>query len=441
MAIQYFTDNNLDFSKRSVFVSEEMAGAVTLTPASAPSATNFLGFGIAFTDASCYLLNEMEPDARTELLKNVYTKEGLNLSVARVSIGSTDYSAELYSYCDGGDIESFSIERDKAYKIPMIKELLAVNPDIYLFASPWSPPGWMKTGGKLCGGYMRREFIGVYADYIVKFIKAYAENGIKISAITPQNEPETSQGGKMPACIWHPEIEAEYILTLRKKLNEAGLDTKIWMYDHNFDGIDRVLWTLDNTEGLAEVCDGVAFHYYAGNIEQTNALTNKYPKLARHFTEGGPRLFDNYGTDWCKWGSMITKVLCNGYSSFTAWNLILDEMGRPNIGPYFCGGLITQHSVTKELTFSGQYKAFRHIAPYINKASVIYPLISNEVPDVMSQYPKQNTLLEGFLIDNATEKVVVLVNKSDNKKQVCIKLDDTCYYVECLTDTISTIII
>lgn len=445
MATQYFTDKNSNDHVRKVYKALPMPGAVMMSVSDSPSVSDFKGFGVAITGASCYLLSKMDSSKRHEFLQSIYGKQGLCLSVGRLSIGSSDYSAELYSYDDepfDTELKYFSIERDMDYIIPMIKEILKINPDIYLFASPWSPPGWMKTGGALCGGYMREEFIECYAEYTVKFIKAYAECGIKISALTPQNEPETQQAGRMPACIWHPEIEAKYIKILKQKLNENGLDVKIWMHDHNFDGTDRILWELDNTDGLADAIDGVGFHYYRGAAEQTVKIKERYPHLELHFTEGGPRLFDNYGTDWCKWGIMISKALGCGYSSFTGWNLLLDEMGSPNIGPFFCGGLVTSHSETGEITVSGQYRALSRIAPHINKDSKIYPMISNEADIEMSEFPKQKKKVEGFMIDNGdSSPVFVLINPSSDKKQVQFYANDTLWYTELMPDSISTIII
>ncbi len=124
----------------------------------------------------------------------------------------------------------------------MIKAILQIRPDLYLYASPWSPPGWMKTYGSIGGGYMRSEFLEEYAEYTVNFLKAYESYGIHISALTLQNEPDVQQGGRMPACIWHPEIEADYAKILRRRLTESGIDIKIWIHDHNFEYVNRVMW-------------------------------------------------------------------------------------------------------------------------------------------------------------------------------------------------------
>jgi glucosylceramidase len=440
---QIFTDKEHCLQGREIFPSLQMPGAQTLRFSDTPN-RGFMGFGVAITGSSCYLLAQMEPAERRALLEQLYGKNGLGLGVARISIGASDYSAELYSYDDvpfDTDLTHFSIDRDRRYIIPMIKEILAVNPDLYIFASPWSPPGWMKTGGAMCGGYMREQFVACYADYIIKFIKAYAAEGINVRAITPQNEPNTQQKGKMPACIWHPEIEARFINVLRQKLTEQGMNTEIWMFDHNFADVDRVQWSLDNCTGLSKACNAVAFHYYEGSIEQTAPLRAAYPKLALHFTEGGPRLYDNYATDHCKWGLMASRVLGNGFCSMTGWNLMLDECGGPNIGPFFCGGLVTRDSRTGVISYSGQYRAFAHIAPYLKPGADVYSLLA-DTADGMFGYPKQKPAVEGARIDNHDGKqVLVLVNPDADKKQVQLCLDGTWWYVELLGNSVSTVII
>lgn len=440
-----FTDKNHTMASLEIFPAEKVARAHTLDIATNAN-TNFQGFGVAITGSSCYNLSLMEESERTELLKSIYSDEGLGLSVGRLSIGSSDYSAELYSYDDvpfDTELKHFSIERDKKYIIPMIKEILKIRPDLYIFASPWSPPGWMKTGGNMCGGYMRMEYVECYADYFVKYIKAYAENGIKISAITPQNEPETQQMGTMPACAWHPEIEAAFVKALRKRLDAENLDVKIWMLDHSFSYINRVLWLFDNDKDTEKACDGVALHYYDGTVEETLKFAGAYPEKELHFTEGGPRLLDNYATDWCKWGIMVAKSLCCGYKSFTGWNLLLNETGGPNIGPFWCGGLVTRNTLSGELSYSGQLKAFNHFSKHINKNSKIYPVYVGEEYNLeMFSYPKFNREIEGVCIDNGDgKKVFVLINPNTEKRQTQVFINNSWWYIELLPESISTTII
>lgn len=442
---QFITDKNHIMTELEVFPSLNMSRANTLS-ISQNAVNGFMGFGVAITGASCYNLSLMTADDRAELLESLYSPEKIGLSVGRLSIGASDYSAELYSYDDvafDSGLKHFSIERDKKYIIPMIKEILKINPDLFLFASPWSPPYWMKTGENMCGGFMRDKYVDCYAEYFVKYLKAYADNGIKISAVTPQNELFTPQNGAMPACIWHPETEAHFINSLRKKLNENNMDVAIWMHDHSFEYSDQVLWELDNCGSVAAACDGVAFHYYGGAVEETLKIKRKYANLGLHFTEAGPRLYDNYDSDWCKWGIMISKIIKCGYSSFTGWNLMLNELGGPNIGPFLCGGLVTRNTENGELTYSGQYKAFKHISEYITKNSDIYPIsVGEEYKPCIAAYPFQSKEIEGFCIDNKNGKLVfVLINPNAEKSQTQLCVNGTYWYIELIPDSISTIII
>ena len=444
-AKQFFTDKNHFMTEMEIFPALKVSRANTLHIADRAT-ESFKGFGVAITGSSCYNLSLMKPDERKDFLNKIYSDDGIGLSVGRISIGSSDYSAEIYSYDDvpfDTDLKHFSIERDKAYIIPIIKEILKIKPDLFLFASPWSPPGWMKTGGNMCGGYMREEYVECYAEYIIKFIKMYEKNGIRISALTPQNEVNTQQDGLMPACIWHPEIESKFIKILRKKLDEENLDVKIWLYDHIFSDTARVLWQLENCEDLKDTCDAIAFHYYSGTIEETLKIKREYPEKELHFTEAGPRLYDNYDTDWCKWGIMISKAIKCGYSSFTGWNLMLNEMGGPNVGPFSCGGLVTRDVVSGELSYSGQYKAFAHISKYIHLNSKLFPINVGEEYDLpMNNYPKENRGIEGFLIDNSDGKyILVTINPNNEKRQIQFEIDGQLWYAELTPESISTIVI
>lgn len=443
-AVQIITDENHERLEQEVFIALPMPGAVTLKIEEQTSFKDFMGFGVAITGSSCYNLSIMDKDKRDELIKKVYSKDGLNLSVARLSIGSSDYSAELYSYDDvpfDEKLEHFSIDKDRKYVIPMIKEILKVRPDLTIFASPWSPPGWMKTGGSMCGGYMREKYLDVYADYIIRFVKEYEKEGIKITAITPQNELETQQRATMPACDWHPEIEARFIKALRAKLDKEKMDLKIWAFDHNFIGDNRMLWEIEEF-GLDKDIDGVAFHYYDGEVEQTVKIIDKYPSLQLHFTEAGPRLYDNYATDARKWATMISRAVKCGYKSFTGWNLVLNEDGGPNIGPFFCGGLITYDRRDQSFAYSGQYKAFRQIAPYVNEKSVIYPISGDKKCGFnMPHFPKTVHPTEGFAVVNEAETVLVLVNNNEEKTQTQIECNGQNWYIELMPKTVSTVII
>lgn len=429
--------------EKTIYSGLNLSGILTATKKDSVN-ENFRGFGVALTGSSCYNLSLMEKSERAALFQSIYGKDGIGLSVARLTIGASDYSAEIYSYDDVTDdtaLKHFSIAKDMEYIVPIVKEIIEINPDVKFFASPWSPPAWMKTEGSMGGGFMRRKYIECYADYFVKYIEAYKEQGITVSAVTPQNEAETTQQGKMTACMWHPELEAEFAIILKEKFVKKGIETKIWFYDHNFNGIGRVMWCLQEYPELVSALDGIAFHYYGGGVEQTRVLKEKYPKLKLHFTEGGPRLYDNYATDYCKWTLMMIKALSSGYSSFTGWNLMLDETGGPNVGPFFCGGLVTRNSQSGELSYSGQYKAFAHLAPYITENSEIFPLDINDQWDEMFIYNgKREFTVEGLLIKNNDKETLVFVNPKDSKAQIQYEKEGKWYYIELLPKTVATVI-
>lgn len=441
-----FTMPENERAEREIFEAPRVPAAQRLVP-SAKTFCGFMGFGVAITPSSCYELSHMDATERHSLLEKIYSKEGLNLSVARLCVGSSDYSPELYSYDDvpfDTELKYFSIARDEAYVLPIIKEILAIRPDLYIYASPWTPPAWMKTGGSLCGGYMRDEFVDCYADYVIKYVKAYGEQGITISGITPQNESNTQSKSRMTACVWHPETEAKFIVSLRNKANALSLPLDIWMYDHNFNDTERVLWSLENCKGLREAVDGVAFHFYEGTIEETLTIAEKYPELSLHFTEGGPRLDCKYATDWTKWGLMSIKTMNSGYRSMTGWNLMLDELGGPNIGPYmgFCGGLVTRDHRDGSISYSGMYKAYEHIAPYVTPNSKLTPVRVDDARNCsMAGYPKYERMLEGVIIDNGAQKVAVIANPTGHDVQTQIELGGKLWYIEMHTDSLVTVIV
>jgi O-glycosyl hydrolase len=206
-----------------------------------------------------------------------------------------------------------------------------------------------------------------------------------------------------------------------------------------------VLWSLECCEGLREILGGVSFHYSGGTVEETAIVKKRFPELELHFTEGGPRLTENYATDWCKWGLMIVKCLKVGYQSFTGWNVILNELGGPNVGPHIgiCGGFVTLDNRTFELSYSGQYKAYAHVAPYVTSASKIRAITVDESCDLrMSRFPKHSMKIEGALIENPDGKrIAVLVNPNSNGVQTQLEIGGELYYLELLPDSLSTVIV
>ncbi len=375
------------------------------TAAGAPGATieidgtrqyqPILGFGVALTDASCFLLSAMPAAARHAFLTEVFSPSGLNLNMGRCCIGASDYSRNIYSYDDVPDdmnLDHFSLKHDEAYILPTLREIREIKPDLFLMATPWSPPGWMKTygttfggrttenyldpyahslwelsNGSMKGGWMSEKYLGVYAQYLWKFVQGYAQAGVPVHALSSQNEIATTQYGRMPACRWSPELEATFIRDhLGPLLRAQHQQTQIWLLDHNYSHYERVAWQLQDKQ-LVKYVDGVAWHGYEGTPDQMSLLHQKDPDIPFYWTEGGPFIGDpDYATSWTRWGGIFTDVLENWCRCAMAWNLMLDPRGKPNLGPYTCAGMVTLKD-DGSLLKSGQYHALRHFSLHLQK--------------------------------------------------------------------------
>ena len=371
-----------------------------------------LGFGAAFTDASCYMFNQLSADSREQLFHELFHPSELGLNVCRTCIGASDYSTEVYSFDEGApdpNLKRFSIDHDRAYLLPSLRQARQVNPDLFLFSTPWSPPGWMKANGSMLGGSMRKKYYASYAQYFMKFLQAYAAEGVSIQAVTSQNEVDTDQDGRMPACLWGQEYEIEFVKGhLGPVLRASGIPTKIWLLDHNYNLWGRVICELDDPE-VRKYTNAVAWHGYAGDVSMVAKVRDAHPDAEMHWTEGGPDYTSpDYATDWAKWGSTFTGALRNWCQSITGWNLALDEQGRPNIGPFPCGGVVTVNSQTKEITRSGQYWAFAHFSRLIRRGAHRFDSQSTlaNIDHVACENPDGQKAL--VLTNTATARPVVL---------------------------------
>jgi glucosylceramidase len=319
------------------------------------------------------MFNQLAPSVRAQLFHEMFHPSEMGLSVCRICVGASDYALKVYSFDEGEpdpDLTRFSIEHDRAYILPMLRQARQVNPDLFLFASPWSPPGWMKFNGSMLGGSMPRHSLPVYARYFLKFLQGYAGEGVPVQAVTPQNEVDTDQDGRMPACVWAQEYEIEFVSDhLGPLLESSGMPAKIWILDHNYNLWGRVMDELGDDK-LRKYCHAVAWHGYAGTPDMMSKVQEAFPGVEMYWTEGGPDYRDpGYLTDWWKWGATFSEILRNGCRSITAWNLALDELGRPNVGPFSCGGVVTINSETKEITRSGMYWALAHYSRVIRRGA------------------------------------------------------------------------
>ena len=348
-----------------------LAASVVVDPAKPHQ--EILGFGAAFTDAACYTFNRLDPGARETLFHELFHPSEMGLSVCRTCVGSSDYSTEAFTYNEGEpdpDLTRFSIEHDRPYVLPILRQARKVNPDLFLFSSPWTPPGWMKSNKSMLGGNMQRRYMASYANYFVKFLEAYQSEGVFVNAITVQNEVDTDQDGRMPQCTWPMEYEADFVrMFLGPTFEKNGVKTKIWIVDHNYNLWGRAMGELE-TPNVRKYTNAIAWHGYVGKPEWMMRVQEAYPDVEMYWTEGGPDYTQpDYLTDWAKWGTEFVGILRNGCRSITGWNLALDEHGKPNIGPFNCGGMVTIHSQTKEITRSGQHWAFAHFSRFIRRGA------------------------------------------------------------------------
>ena len=369
-----------DKSGKRVAAGAEIAWTKVAKRAAAPDVTvdptkpaqTILGFGAAFTDASCFTLSRLSDRDRANLLHTMFGQDQHALSMGRIPIGASDYSTAAYSYDDGAadpDLKRFSIDHDRDYVLPTLLAALSANPELFLFGSPWSPPGWMKYSNSMLGGNIRPENIPSYARYLQKFVEQYAAAGVTVRAVTTQNEIDADQGGRMPACPWPEEDEERLVAALGPLLEASG--TKIWTLDHNYNLFGRAVDQLSRPR-IKKYVNTVAWHGYVGNPEMMRSVKEKFPDVEMHWTEGGDDYkFADYLTNWSKWGATFAGILANGPQSITMWNLALDERGRPNIGPFDCGGLVQIHSQTKEITQTGLYWALVHHARAFRRGAVI----------------------------------------------------------------------
>lgn len=316
---------------------------------------SILGMGSSFEHTTCYNLFKLGPERMTETIeKLVDPRRGIGMNLMRICIGTPDFTGEpWYSYDDTPEgrpdpkLEHFSIEKDRAYVLPVLKKALEINPDLLFFASPWSPPGWMKTTGDMIGGHLLPEWYGVYAEYFVKFIHAYAAEGIPIYAVTVQNEPGVNtrdypMSEWYPSCQWavleDPDtfgpvvhevmglLERDFIRDhLGPAFQKYEIATRIWCYDHNLNN----LWYPRNIlrdRKTAQYVDGTAFHGYEGAPEQMGEFYKEFPRKSVYFTEGAVG-----GTA----GALkIISYFRNGSRTYNSWVVMIDYDGLPNNGPF-----------------------------------------------------------------------------------------------------------
>ena len=308
------------------------------------------GFGYALTGGSAYVINQLNAADKTSLLQELFgnNDNSIDVSYLRISVGSSDLNASVFSYDDmpsgqtDVNLDHFNLSQDTIDLIPILKQILSINPNIKILGSPWSPPVWMKDNGNSVGGSLQTQYYDAYAHYFVKYVQQMQANGITINAITPQNEP--LNGGNNPSMIMTAQQEGDFIKNyLGPAFQSASINTKIIVYDHNCDRPDYPIDILNDAAARPFV-DGSAFHLYAGDISALSTVHTAYPDKNLYFTEQWTGANGSFDGD-LKWHekNVIIGTMRNWGKVALEWNLASDGSYSPHTpgGCTECKGAIT----------------------------------------------------------------------------------------------------
>ena len=396
--------------KPSIQVGATRAPELTIQVNDALRFQTIDGFGASLTDSSAWLLwNKLTEPQRKETLQKLFDPaKGIGLSLLRQPVGTSDFGLTDYSYDDvppgqtDPDLKNFSIEKDNRYILPLLREALAINPNLRVMASPWSPPAWMKTSQSLIQGALLPTAYKPLANYFVRYIQAYEKAGVPIYAVTPQNEPlnvpDTYPGMNMAA-----GEQAVFVRDfLGPALRDARLNTKILIFDHNWSLLHYPIELLSDPKAAASV-SGIAVHCYGGTPAAQAELHERFPDKDIWFTECS-------GGDWQKGNLLEQQVRLmisttrNWSRSVILWNLALDQNHEPHLGGCTnCRGIVTiKHGgAASEVVPTVDFTALGHLSKFLRPGA---------------QRIESNTFAEGSLEDvafrNPDGSLVLLVLNS-----------------------------
>lgn len=331
------------------------------------------GFGYTLTGGSAYHINRLSASQKSSLLQELFgsSETSIGVSYLRVSIGASDLNAEVFSYDDmpAGQTDvtlaNFNLSKDTVDVIPLLKEILLINPNIKLMGSPWSAPVWMKDNGSSVGGSLQPQYYSVYAQYFVKYIQALQAKGIPIDAITPQNEPQ--HGGNNPSMVMSATQQADFIKNhLGPAFQAASLTTKIIIWDHNCDNPTYPI-TILNDAAAKQYINGSAFHLYSGNISALSTVRSAHPDKHLYFTEQWTAGSGSFDGD-LKWHlrNVIVGSMRNWSRIALEWNLASDGSYNPHTpgGCTECKGALTLNgAINRNVAYYIVAHASKFVAP------------------------------------------------------------------------------
>ena len=376
------------------------------------------GIGGAITDASAETFAKLPGAKQQEFLQAYFDKEkGIGYTLARTNINSCDFSSDMYSYVADKDsaLTTFDIQHDRKFKIPLIKQALKETGDkLLLYASPWSPPAWMKTNNDMLkGGKLLPAYNQSWANYYVKFIREYEKEGIPVWGLTVQNEPMATQTWE--SCLYTGEEERDFVKNfLGPTLHKNGMASKKLIgWDHNRDLLYQRAATLLNDPESAKYIWGIGYHWYETwtgsdmQFENLKRVNEAFPNKNLIFTEGCIEKFSLARvTDWTlgeRYGRSMINDFNNGTVAWTDWNILLDENGGPNHVGNFCFAPIHANTKTGELIYTNSYYYLGHFSKFIRPGAKRIACSSS----------RTQLLSTAFLNTDGTIAVVVMNNTED----------------------------
>jgi glucosylceramidase len=364
--------------KKLVFGKEERRG-LPIVVDDRQAFQSIDGFGFALTEGSAFHLHRMSPAARKKILEQLFaTNDGnIGISYIRLTLGASDLNNFVYSYNDlpegetDYELKKFSLGHDRADIIPVMKEILAIAPDIKILASPWSAPAWMKTNNNVRNGSLKKECYDVYARYFVQYVQEMNKEGIRIDAVTIQNEPLNSRN--TPSMPWYFQEHAEFVREhLGPAFRTAGIDAKIVIFDHNCDRPDYPLAILSDPE-TAQYVDGSAFHHYGGYLSAMSVVHAARPDKNIYFSE--QMLTERPNSEVIQIAAPVKRLIIdvtrNWSKNVILWNLAADPLNDPhtdNGGCSMCQGAITIDG--DQVTLNVAYYTIAHASKFVRPGSL-----------------------------------------------------------------------
>lgn len=403
-----------------------------------------LGIGGALTDASAETFAKLPPAKQQELLTVYYDPyKGLGYTLGRTSIHSCDFSSGSYTYVTEGDkdLKSFNVEHDRKFRIPFIKRALEVTGNkLTLFASPWSPPAFMKDNNDMLhGGRLKPEFYQAWANYYTRFIKAYESEGIPIWGISIQNEPMATQ--KWESCIYSAEQERDFLKNhLGPTMKREGLsDRKIIAWDHNRDLVYQRARTILTDPAAAKYVWGIGFHWYepwSGGepmYDNVRLVHETFPQKNLIFTEGCADRYDATKINDWKLGEMYGRSMINDFNSgavgWTDWNILLDENGGPNHVGNYCFAPVHADTKTGTLNYLASFYYIGHFSKFVRPGA-----------RRIASSPSRSQLLSTAFVNADGKTSVVVMNKSEQKVTYFLWIDGNAAEVNILPRAIQTLV-